>query len=149
MAQSQYLTLSEYGDLSLLPAALGSISDDVKTARIKARSSWADSYLAAAYKLPLTAWEDDLQNAVAMAVDWDLMCRRGFNPDAGADVAIRQRFEDAERWLKDVAGGKATAMVTDSSSGADAGDSTVSPVVLTSETRGWTDDLTDEDDEDA
>lgn len=134
---ASYLTLTEYGRLSLLPAAFGTVSNDVKEARISARSRWADGYLGAQFELPLAAWEDDLRHAVAMAVDWDLMSFRGFNPEANADRVVLLRYEQAQAWLEQVAAGKITPMVTDSSSGATAGDSSAGPVVVTSPQRGW------------
>ena len=36
---------------------------------------------------------------------WGLLARRGFNPEAGADIAVRRNYEDAVGWLRDVARG--------------------------------------------
>lgn len=137
MPLASYLTLNEYAKLSLLPAAFGAVASDVKEARISSRSRWADGYLGGQFELPLTAWADDLRHAVAMAVDWDLMSYRGFNPEASADRVVLLRFEQAQAWLEQVALGKVTPMVTDSSSGATAGNSSAGPVVITSPQRGW------------
>lgn len=146
-----YLTLEEYGNLSLLPAAYGNVSNTVKEAVIAARSAMADAYLANHFTLPLTDYDDDgFKTAIAAGVDWDLMRRRGFNPETGADIAIRQHYEDM--WIGNdsyfglVRAGKITPQVTDSSAGAAAGVSTGSPRVYTDEERGWTDRVSDRTD---
>lgn len=132
-----YLSLAQYALYSLLPAAYSTVSDEVKTARISARSRWADGYLGQQFDLPLSAWDDDLRAAVAMAVDWDVMSHRGFNPEANADRAVLLRYEQAEAWFASIAKGTITPWVTDSSAGAAAGDSTAGPIVVTSPQRGW------------
>lgn len=132
-----YLSLAQYATFSLLPAAYSTVADAIKTARISARSRWADGYLGQQFDLPLSAWDDDLRAAVAMAVDWDVMSYRGFNPEANADRVVLLRYEQAEAWFTSVAGGKVTPYVTDSSSGAGPGDSTAGPIVITSPQRGW------------
>lgn len=134
---SPYLTLSEYATFSLLPAAYSTVADGIKTARISARSRWADGYLGQQFDLPLTAWDDDLRHAVAMAVDWDVMSYRGFNPERDADRVVLLRYEQAEAWMDKVSKGEITPMVTDSSSGSGPGDSTAGPIVITSPQRGW------------
>jgi phage gp36-like protein len=141
-----YLTLAEYALYSLLPAAYSTVSDAVKTARISSRSRWADGYLGQQFDLPLSAWDDDLRAAVAMAVDWDVMSYRGFNPEANADRVVLLRYEQAEAWFANVANGKITPYVTDASSGAGPGDSTAGPIVVTSPMRGWSSRGTDRED---
>lgn len=102
---SQYATLSDLTALGLPPAALSGIDNATRTAALVAASATADSYLGKRFALPILEWGADLTRAVVSIASWDLLSRRGFNPASGADVAIRQRFDDAVGWLRDVARG--------------------------------------------
>lgn len=73
---------------------------------LAAASAIAAGYLAAQYTLPLHAWGEDLRRAVCHIACWDLMCRQGFDPEAAGDQAVRQRHDDAVRWLREVGAGR-------------------------------------------
>ncbi len=86
-------------------ATVGIASADIAAA-LDAASSLASGYLAAQYTLPLASWGDDLRRAVCMIAAYDLIGgNRGFNPENGADVTLRLRYEDAIKWLEKVAAG--------------------------------------------
>jgi phage gp36-like protein len=52
-----------------------------------------------------TAWGNDLSAAVCKIAAYELLAIRGFNPD-GDDEQVRKRYEDAMKWLADIAAGR-------------------------------------------
>lgn len=66
-------------------------------------SVWLLGMLGGRYARPWQSWEDDVRSAVCKYAAYDLLCMVGYNPAAGADVNIRTRREDAERWAISVA----------------------------------------------
>lgn len=95
--------------LLLLGVASDALANVPETARDAARSSAsaiAASYVAKRYRLPLVSWDDDIRQAAAWIAQRLLLGRRGFNPSAGNDQAIRQGFDDAIAWLEKVALGE-------------------------------------------
>lgn len=129
-----YATRTDLTTHGLSNAALGSISTATQDAALDAASRVADSYLRARYTTPVTGYGVDLTRAVCSIAAWDLLSVRGYDPQRGGDEAVRLRAEDAQRWLRDVAAGKAhLAGVTESESEA-------WPEVigaLSDEARGW------------
>lgn len=102
-----YATTSDLYRLALRRTALEGIPQADQERALEAASRLADSYLQARYRLPLTAWGDDLRRAVAVIAAYDLLAGRGFAPE-GVDEHIRLRYEDAITWLRDVSRGAAT-----------------------------------------
>jgi phage gp36-like protein len=99
-----YATRADLSTYGLPDGTLDGVDDAVIDAALVAASNVADGSLAAAgYRISLLTWSTDLTQAVCAVASWDLMCRRGFNPDSGADAVIRQRYEDAQEYLKDIA----------------------------------------------
>lgn len=118
-----------------MPAGwLADVTAGDQTAHLKAASDELDGYFASRFKLPLTSWGADVKRKTCAIAAYTLMVRAGFNPDSGADVAIRNGHEDALTWAKDVAKGLITPVgVVDSTpTKSDAG-----PRILTSAQRGW------------
>ena len=134
-----YATRTHLGQFGIRAAALTGIPTGDQDAALEAASDHADSYLRSRFTLPLSVWQDDLRRAVCNIAAYDLLSARGFNPDAGADSNVRQRYEDAIRWLERVSTGQVTPEVTDSSSGSSSGSgSAAGPArVFSSEPRGW------------
>lgn len=67
-----------------------------------------NSYLQSRYSVPLAAPVPSRLRAVALDVTtYRLFAARGLS-DEGADKVVRQRYEDALRWLRDVAAGRAS-----------------------------------------
>lgn len=130
MAYADATDLERYG---LPPDALEEIDSDTKTAALEAASKVADGYLGSAFVLPITAHGEDLTRAVVAIAVYDLMTRRGYNPD-GTDSNIRLRYEDAIRWLDRVAAGRLTpADIVDSTPEVFEGGS----FVVSKAKRGW------------
>jgi phage gp36-like protein len=82
--------------------------------------------------LPLVSWSPDLTRAVCNIAAYDLMVRRGYNPEAGPDANIRDRYNDAIKWLTQVAQGAVTPVLVDSTPGG-----VPQPFVHSKPPRGW------------
>ncbi len=134
MAQS-LATLSDLATLPGVPAAaLASVTDIDKQAALDASSALALGMIGNRFKRPLVSWETDLTHAVCKIAVYDLLVARGFNPAAGADVNIRDRRDDAEKWLISVARGEITPAIVgaaDQSPGYD------SPRIVGQPLQGW------------
>ncbi len=101
-----YASPSDLARLGVGAAATAGISTADIVAALDAASSLAGSYLSAQFTLPLLSWGDDLRRCVCMIAAYDLIGgNRGFNPEQGADVTLRLRYEDAIKWLERVAAG--------------------------------------------
>jgi phage gp36-like protein len=132
---SQYATASEFNTFGIRAAALPpAVTDTDRLKAVSAASGRADSYLGARFRLPLSAWGDDLRQAVCAIAAFELVSSQvGFNPQAGHNMVLITRKEDAIRWLEQVASGKVTpAGITDTAPAA----ASVSRV-LSRPPRGW------------
>ena len=114
---SSYATPDDFASLGIVPAALDGIADAEKQAALNSASSLADGYLGAKFRLPILTPSADLKGVVCRLANYDLLAVRGFNPELGADVVIRDRYQDAVRWLEGVAAGKITPPLIDSTPG--------------------------------
>jgi phage gp36-like protein len=86
--------------------ALDPLTTDERARYLAAASDWADTLIQNHHALPLVSWGDDLRQAVCARAVWTIMSGRvGFNPEQGADLAIRKNYEDAVDFLKLVAVG--------------------------------------------
>lgn len=102
-----YATLDDLQSAGLPGPALANISFDDQRRALQRASSYASTYLRDRYHLPLCCpYDQALVDAVCQIAAWRLMQRRGFNPNTGADVAIRQGYEDACAFLVGVANGR-------------------------------------------
>lgn len=110
-----YATTTDLATFGLSADALAGIDTNAQTAALTAASRLADGYLRARFTLPIATPSVDLVEAVCKIAAYTLLSARGFNPEAGADQNIRDRYRDALAWLKDVAAGTATPALTDSS----------------------------------
>jgi phage gp36-like protein len=99
-----YANLDDFDQHGVPKAALASRTPSQKAEALAAASTQADGYLKVRYDLPLVSWGGDLVKAICKIAAYEEMAVRGFNPD-GADDHIRQRYEDAIKWLMDVAKG--------------------------------------------
>lgn len=96
------------------------VTTQQQQAALDAASAVADGYLAAQFTLPITGTlTQDLVRQVCNIAAYDLITQRGYNPEAGADANWRLRYEDAIRWLEQVAAGKVSPALADSSTGPD------------------------------
>jgi phage gp36-like protein len=100
-----YATLLDLAQQGLPDPALEEIDDPTKTAALEAASKLADDYIGGAFVLPLSSYGASLTRHVVSIAVYDLLTRRGFNPD-GSDENVRRRYEDAIRWLERIADGR-------------------------------------------
>lgn len=114
---SAYATRDELANLGVTAQALADVSDEAQDAALVAASELADSYLGSRFELPLTAWSSDIKRHVCAIASWDLLAgTRGFSPEAGSNVTVRMRYEDAIKWFEQVSKNQVTpAGVVDSS----------------------------------
>lgn len=129
-----YATTADLARLTIPAEALADITAADQDAALAAASTLADGYLASRFTLPLSVWGDDLRLAVCSIGAYRLMTRRGYNP-VGGDENLRLIYEDAMKWLKEVANGLITPLVTDSSTTPTEG--RLAGEVRTSSKRGW------------
>ena len=80
-----YATTADFDRFGIRPEALPqTITVQDKDAAISAASGRADSYLGARFRLPISAWGDDLRQAVCAIAAFELVASQvGFNPEAG------------------------------------------------------------------
>lgn len=114
---SSYATRSELYRHGLPYQAVADVSLEDQQAALDAASTLADGYLSAKFTLPVTTASIDLVIVVCQVAAWNLLRRRGFNPETGVDAAIRQGYDDSIRWLERVAKGDITPTLTDSTPG--------------------------------
>ena len=112
---TRYATTTNLARLGIRAEALTGIATAVQEEALDASSAVADGYLRArGYVMPLTAWSTDLTRAVAVLAAFDLLVTRGYDPNAGTDDVLLKRVEMATTWLRDVAAGRVTPDLTDS-----------------------------------
>lgn len=127
-----YASPDDLQRLCLNLSFLSGVTQSERESALEAASDLIDSYLASQFTLPLKKWGQDIVRCNCCIARYDLAVRRGYNPEAGADVNIRTMYEDCIRWLERIADGDATPSVIDSSSGG-AG----TAFVITSSQRGF------------
>jgi phage gp36-like protein len=99
-----YSTPEEFDQLGLPAVALDGVADT---------SPWRDAaagrintYLRGRYSLPLVApYPPEIIEAECAIAAYLFLSRRGFDPEAGANQNVVTRYEDAMRWLRDLAAG--------------------------------------------
>jgi len=129
-----YLTDAELVDHHLPGdvATQSTVTD--RAAWIEAASAQADGYLRrAGYTLPLTSVGEDLKAAVGSIAAYHLASKLGLLPEPAAQSAIYLRHKAALEWLKGVADGSITPIVT----GAPTDDTSAAPLVSSDPPRGW------------
>lgn len=131
---SDYAALTDLYAYGLSAVQCGSVSEPVRQQQLDARNAWADGKLRGRYNLPLLTWGVDLKMAVAQLAAYDVMCIRGFNPAAGADVNIRLRHDDAIKWFDQMQRQAVHPTVTETPRQAPAYDA---PSIRTKPKRGW------------
>lgn len=99
------ITDAELLALGIASISLASVSEGDRDQARASASSVVLSYLQKRYGLPLVSWSVDVKRAVATVAAFDLLARRGYNPTAGVDVMVQQRYDYAVQWLRDVARG--------------------------------------------
>jgi phage gp36-like protein len=111
-------------DLVLYGAPAGAFlntSAPQQQAAIDAANQMADSYLGQKFTLPITSWGKDLTKQVVAIATYDAIVVRGSNPEAPGNANLQARWEAAIQWFRDIAGGRVTPVVVDSSAGGQQG----------------------------
>lgn len=99
-----YATQTDLEQHGYPAAVLAGLDAPTIEAALERASDEADGALrGAGYRTPLATWSADLTGAVVAIAAWYLMVRRGFDPEAASDAVFRVRFEDAQKWLSEVA----------------------------------------------
>lgn len=113
---SRYATIPDLYSLGAPETALSELTDDVKESALGAACDVVDSYFANRFTLPLVTWGGDVKRAVCIIAAYDLLSGRGWNPtNTGGDSdQLSTRYDKVLEWLRDVARGLVTPVVTDS-----------------------------------
>lgn len=114
----QYASLADLYKHGAPVRVFGQLDDATKTAGLVSASAKVATFLRARYVLPLLTWDDSIVEATCKIATYDLLSVRGYNPAAGADPNIRDRYVDALVFLEKVQKSQAHPVIT----------STVSPV---------------------
>lgn len=129
-----FANLEQLDGLGLPAAASAIITPSKRAEQLAATTELAAGILAARYDMPLEAWGGDLSSAVCKIAGYEMLSVRGLNPD-GDDKNVRTRYEDAMKWLAEVASGQINPVgIVDATPGE--GDSP-SAEVVTYAARGW------------
>lgn len=107
MATQELITDVELLALGIAVDALTGIPLATRDLARRSASGLALSRVKKRHGLPLVEWGDDLRRAVAHIAAYDLLSARGFNPNTGSDIAVRDRYLEALKWLTQVAKGEA------------------------------------------
>ena len=131
-----YNSVAEYEARSIVTSALTGFSTPQKQSAIDQSAAVVDSYIGNVATLPLATYGEDIRGAEAKICDYELLSRRGYNPDGGGDGNVRLRYEDALAWLNAIAKGSARLLAPDN---VDASPSTYEggSYVVTRAKRGW------------
>jgi len=106
LSQSQYATVDNLIAMGLTQATAARFGNTAMNAALQAASSFADSYIAAQFTLPLQTspqgWDMSLTLAVCHISTYYLYTQFGFNPAAPADRLIEERYKMAIGWLTQI-----------------------------------------------
>lgn len=111
--QAPFATLADLAASGLVSTAFGALTSDQRSQALADATDELASYFRARYAMPLSAWDASVIKATLKVAAWNLLTLRGFNPSAGADITIRQGYEDAIEWAKSVQRGAAHPQVTE------------------------------------
>lgn len=108
-------------DLLVPSALLATVSGGDITAAIEEASRICDSYLVVRYELPIApltvgppaVYTADLSEACAAIATYRMLRKRGFNADGKQSSSIKAAYDDAKKWLADVAQQNADLLMLD------------------------------------
>lgn len=112
-----YATINDLLLYGLPQTALGQLTNAQQLAALDNASAVVDSYLRGRYVLPITNWGIEIIEATVKIAAYNLLQVRGYNPASGADINIRNRYDDAIMFLNKVQRQAAHPNITDSSVG--------------------------------
>jgi len=131
-----YATLDQFWVYGLPQKAVEYEEVAAITAAIDSASRTIDSYLAPRYPVPLARWPELLIRHTCSMALWYFMSQRGFDTD-GPDEVVRVRHDDAIRWCKDVAAGRASIIGVAAENTNPVPDEATFEVVDSEPLRGW------------
>ena len=134
MADPTYASIDDLYRFGLQPFSVQNVPMSNLIAELEAASRYADSKMRARYSLPLLAWDTTITMHVCRIAAYNILVTRGYNPEAGADIAITQRHQEALEFFDGVERQRTHPNVTQtptSSPGVDM------PQVLSGVSRGW------------
>jgi phage gp36-like protein len=100
-ARIVYANLDDLAAYGAPAATLAKIDGDQKARALEQASAELDvHHEAARFELPLASWGTALRTRTCLVATWHLIRWRGFNPEAGSDIAIRTAYEDAIKAAK-------------------------------------------------
>ena len=100
---TQYASIADIFIHGLPTTARGALSDDQLDGALQAASELMDSTFRGRYNLPLLNWGVEVRMVCCwIAAYLVLSGARGFNPAAGADVNIANRYQAAMVWCDQV-----------------------------------------------
>jgi phage gp36-like protein len=134
VADPTYATVDDLYRYGLQPIAVQNVPMANLTAELEAASRYADSKMRARYSLPLLAWDSSVTMHVCRIAAYNILVTRGYNPEAGADVAITQRYEQSLEWFDGVERQRTHPNVTETANPQYATDL---PQVISGTSRGW------------
>lgn len=135
---ARYCTVEELQNYGLSRRVVDGMDPEKVGAALDSASALIDSYLRSRFKLPLTAFGNDIREAAGVIAAWRILRSEGFDPTDPANETIRRDFEDKIKWLQNIASGIVTPEVTDASSGAESGVGVSSRArVVSNASRGW------------
>lgn len=130
MSRATLVQLSQYG---LPSAVLAVITPVIQQAELDAADELVNGYLRVRYTLPLASFGLDLVRHTCAIAAYNLICVRGYNPQAANDEHLRARYEDAMSYLKAVSKAQLDPGIVDSTPEVD---ETI-PVISSDCARGW------------
>ncbi len=102
-----YATAADFAALGLpAKATAGMPSADIAAA-LEAASRVVDSYIGSRYDLPLATFDASVTMAVCKIAAYELLSRRGFAAGVGDAEQVKERYDQAIAWCRDVARGLA------------------------------------------
>jgi phage gp36-like protein len=100
---SSYATVTDLTNFGINPVAVANIAPATLQLQCDTASGVADGYLAGRYNMPiLTPYPQDLVMYVTWIAAFLTMSVRGYNPDAGADQTIKDKYILAVEWFMGV-----------------------------------------------
>lgn len=133
-----YVEEADFAGMGLPQRLVDSLDAGVLAAALENASRTVDSYIGARYRMPIAAWGNDIEKCVCDLAAYSIMQRRGFAPGAGDAEQLRQRYEDAIGWLKDVARGVASPFGIQQASVTDSTDQTTNAISFVTQSQSGT-----------
>jgi len=135
---SQYCSREDLYTVGVNRRTLDGLPETQVLGGILDASAFMDGYLGQRYTLPLVDRGDRaLVMCCASIAAFYLLSALGFDPEGGTDRVIVMKYENAEKWLKDVVANRISPQITDSSPAASPGISNADqPMVISGSGRG-------------